>query len=72
MNYWELFFISESTFFSKIIFFWFQLPSKWENCELKNIKKDGWRRRASIPLPPVCETGALPFELLPRYNGLFS
>ncbi len=25
-----------------------------------------WRRRASIPLPPVCETGALPFELLPR------
>lgn len=31
-----------------------------------------WRRRASIPLPPVCETGALPFELLPRVGGAHS
>ena len=25
-----------------------------------------WRRRASIPVPLVCETSALPFELRPR------
>ena len=26
-----------------------------------------WRIRVSIPVPPACEAGALPFELIPRY-----
>lgn len=27
-----------------------------------------WSRRGSNPLPPVCQTGALPSELRPRMN----
>ena len=29
-------------------------------------KKEDWRIRASIPVPPACEAGALPFELIPQ------
>ena len=29
-------------------------------------KKKTWRIRASIPVPPACEAGALPFELIPQ------
>jgi hypothetical protein len=28
-----------------------------------------WRSRVSIPVPPACKAGALPFELHPRYDA---
>lgn len=34
-------------------------------------KVENWRMGASIPLPPACEAGALPFELIPRNNILW-
>ena len=30
-----------------------------------------WRIRVSITVPPACEAGALPFELIPRYYSPF-
>ena len=30
-----------------------------------------WRIRVSIPVPPACEAGALPFELIPCYYNPF-
>ncbi len=35
------------------------------------MEQKGWRLRASIPLPPACEAGALPFELSPQYGQAF-
>ena len=37
----------------------------------KKIRVYCWRIRVSIPVPPACEAGALPFELIPR-NTFFN
>ena len=29
-----------------------------------------WRIRVSIPAPPACEAGALPFELIPQHTSV--
>ena len=42
---------------------------KWRVARCRHQKKkpkEVWRRRVSIPVPPACEAGALPFELRPH------
>ena len=47
--------------------FWLSLRSCKQICYEKGKKeKKVWRIRASIPAPPACKAGALPFELIPQ------
>ena len=45
--------------------FHFEAASKFAMKRGKKNKKV-WRIRASIPVPPACKAGALPFELIPQ------
>ena len=37
--------------------------------EVKNFRHV-WRIQVSIPAPPACEAGALPFELIPQHTSV--
>ena len=41
-------------------------PAKKSATSLRHIYTKMWRSRVSIPVPPACEAGALPFELHPH------
>ena len=43
-----------------------------EESIIGQVEKRRWRSRVSIPVPPACEAGALPFELHPPLSMIYT